>query len=223
MSLKYFKWPWEVLKSGFAWLGCGEGVGYMCFSFIYVEYNWHWSVTATRNFQAFPRQKQLHWRPVQCQKKSEHDSFRRTAESGGNVSRSPFTELGDRDKKVSPSSATATKFKMSGGRYRRPQQKSFADFGNRDFGKFDKKVQTLSPKSARVVRGMVQPSIDSFWRANKRFQFSLLCRLLTTESLTIVKHEQRARFLKSQLLMIKTVQRVKWNCLRRHLGRGGGV
>ena len=48
---------------------------------------------------------------------------------------------------------------------------------------------------------MVQPSIESFRRANKRFQFSLLCRLLTRECLTIVKHEQRARFLKSQAIL----------------------
>ena len=48
---------------------------------------------------------------------------------------------------------------------------------------------------------MVQPSIDSFRRANERFQFSLLCRLLTRECLTIVKHEQRARFLKSPVIL----------------------
>ena len=87
--------------------------------------------------------------------------------------------FGDRDKfqnEGRPVSATATKKCRP---LRRPLQKSVADFGDRDFGKCDKKVRTLSPKSARAVRGMVQPSIDSFRRANKRFQFSLLRTLLT--------------------------------------------
>ena len=87
-------------------------------------------MTATRNFHADPRQTQLHWRPVQSQKKSERDSFRRTATSGGNLSRSLFAELGDRDKRVLPSSATATNFNLRGGRYRRPRQKSVAHFGD---------------------------------------------------------------------------------------------
>ena len=74
-------------------------------------------------------------------------------------------QLGNRDKRVLPCSANATNFKVRGGRYRRlrqkcrplrrPLQKSVADFGDRDFGKCDKKVRPLSPKSARAVRGMV--------------------------------------------------------------------
>ena len=59
--------------------------------------------------------------------------------------------IGDRDKKVLPTSATATDFKVKGGRYWRPRQKSVFDFG-----KCDKKVRALSPKSARAVGGMVR-------------------------------------------------------------------
>ena len=54
---------------------------------------------------------------------TEYSSFpssekknRRTATKSGILSRLRFAKLGDRDKKVSPSSATATNFKMRGGR-----------------------------------------------------------------------------------------------------------
>ena len=148
-------------------MGWGGGGVHVFFSFIYVEYNWHWSVTATRNFHAVPRQTQLQWRPVQWQKKSEHDSFRRTATSGGNLSRSPFAELGDRE--VSPSSATATNFKMRGGRYRRPRQKSVAHFGDR--------YKKVSPTSATATSGIATKKCELYHRS-RQGRFGLWFNLL---------------------------------------------
>ena len=126
----------------------------------------------------------LAFRPVKKKKKPlNRDKKRHLAAVAVRKTRRPRQKsvalFGDRDKfqnEGRPVSATATKKCRP---LRRPLQKSIADFGDRDFGKCDKKVRTLSPKSARAVRGMVQPSIDSFRRANKRFQFSLLRTLLT--------------------------------------------
>ena len=88
----------------------------------------------------------VHFRPVKKKK-------RRTATKSGILSRSRFAKLGDRDKKVSPSSATATNFKMRGGRYRRPRQKCVADFGDRDrFQSEGRPVSATATKKCRPLR-----------------------------------------------------------------------
>ena len=84
---------------------------------------------------------------------SSEKKKRRTATKSGILSRSRFAKLGDRDKKVSPSSATATNFKMRGGRYRRPRQKCVADFGDRDrFQSEGRPVSATATKKCRPLR-----------------------------------------------------------------------
>ena len=154
--MKYLNCPWQVPKSGFACWGV-EGGG--CFSFIHVEYNWHWSVTVTENCQAVRRQPQLHWRPVLWQKQTANMTVFGEPRQG-----SPSSATGDRDKlpanrdyKVSPTSATATYFEVKGGPYRRPRQwkcrrirrpRQISKWGAAGIGDRDKKV---SPTSATAT------------------------------------------------------------------------
>ena len=63
--------------------------------------------------------------------------------------------IGDRDKNVSPTSATATDFKVRGGRYRRPRQKSAAHFGDRD--RFQSKGRPVSATATKKCRRLRRP------------------------------------------------------------------
>ena len=63
--------------------------------------------------------------------------------------------IGDRDKNVSPTSATATDFRVRGGRYRRPRQKSAAHFGDRD--RFQSKGRPVSATATKKCRQLRRP------------------------------------------------------------------
>ena len=189
VSLKYFKWPWEVLKSGFAWVGWWWVGRDTCVLVLF-----RWNIIDTDRWQRQETFTLIHDKHSYIGVPSSHKKKANTR---------VFSELQQaavicRGRR-SPNSVTARNFKLRGGRYRRPRQKNPT---------LAPRLREMRQKCANFItevgkggRGMVQPSIDSFRRANKRFQFSLLCRLLTRECLTNVKHEQRARFLESQAIL----------------------
>ena len=130
VSMKYLNCPWQVPKSGFACRGVEGG----CFSFIHVEYNWHWSVTVTENCQAVRRQPQLHRRPVQWQKQTANTTVFGEPRQGS-PSRRPAIATNCRrtaTNKVSPTSATATYFEVKSGLIGDRDSESVAVFGDRD-------------------------------------------------------------------------------------------